>query len=175
LEYWSSGAPHGLTCVEILKQLASAATLLQRKMIRDGNPAMRLSLRAELRRTPTRRARLKPVESLRKSSASDISGTNRRGFVSRVKPARRQRPTCECRLGLPSGQNRSELLLGDGVCARGNARESYQTLRPAWVGRSPLGDVNRPCSVQELPFTDDQGVEDLEPFSANTKIVVHNL
>jgi hypothetical protein len=34
-------------------------------------------------------------------------------------------------LGVTSGQNRSELLLRDGVCRRGNAGEPYQTLRAA--------------------------------------------
>ena len=43
-------------------------------------------------------------------------------------------------LGLPPGQNRSELLLRDGVCRGGNARESHQTLRPA---RGKAGAGNR--------------------------------
>ena len=34
-------------------------------------------------------------------------------------------------LGIASGQNRSELLLRDGVCGGGNAREPHQTLRAA--------------------------------------------
>ena len=40
-------------------------------------------------------------------------------------------PSSKRCLGLPPGQNRRELLLRDGVCGGGNAREPHQTLRPA--------------------------------------------
>jgi hypothetical protein len=51
---------------------------------------------------------------------------NRRGFVFCAKPRGGERSSPECCVGLPSGQNRRELLLRDGVCRRGNAREPHQ-------------------------------------------------
>ena len=51
-------------------------------------------------------------------------------FSTRSPRGRKGAPS-ECGCGLPPGQNRSELLLRHGVCRGGNARESYQTLRPA--------------------------------------------
>ena len=71
-----------------------------------------------------------------------FSVTSRRGYVFCAKPARRgafatrmlpRFSTLSTRKDLLTapGQNRSELLLRDGVCRGGNARESYQTLRPA--------------------------------------------
>jgi uncharacterized membrane protein len=41
--------------------------------------------------------------------------------------ARRRASSPECCLSLPPGQNRSKLLLRDGVCRGGNAREFHQT------------------------------------------------
>ena len=40
-------------------------------------------------------------------------------------------PSPKCCLGLPSGQNRRELLLRDGVCGGRNAGKTHQTLRAA--------------------------------------------
>ena len=51
-------------------------------------------------------------------------------FFTRSPPGG-ERSSPECCLGFPPRQNRSELLLRDGVCRGGNARESHQTLRPA--------------------------------------------
>jgi hypothetical protein len=48
-----------------------------------------------------------------------------------LREARAARSSPECCLGLPPGQNRSELLLRDGVCRGGNSRQSNQTLRSA--------------------------------------------
>ena len=48
--------------------------------------------------------------------------------------------TYKCRLCLPSGQNRRELLLCDGVCGRGDIGEPHQTLGS---GRSEVGARNR--------------------------------
>ena len=42
-----------------------------------------------------------------------------------LREARAARSSPECCLGLPPGQNRSELLLRDGVCRGGNARECH--------------------------------------------------
>src|SRR6266403_2931177 len=48
-----------------------------------------------------------------------------------LREARAARSSPECCLGLPPGQNRSELLLRDGVCRGGNSRQSDQTLSSA--------------------------------------------
>jgi hypothetical protein len=69
---------------------------------------------------------------------------SRRGFAFCAKPARRRAFATRMlpRSSTLPRQNRSELLLRDGVCVcrRGNAREPHQTL---WPARGRVGAGNR--------------------------------